>query len=96
MNGKPGDYITVARRRGREWFVGSITGWKPNELDVPLEFLGRGDFVAEIYSDAADANVNPTHIAIEEKRVTAATVLHVKLANGGGQAIRLRPAAPAR
>ena len=56
MNGKPGDYITVARRRGREWFVGSITGWKPNELDVPLEFLGRGDFVAEIYSDAPDAD----------------------------------------
>jgi alpha-glucosidase len=92
VNGKPGDYITVARRRGREWFVGSITGWKPNELEVPLEFLGRGDFIAEIYSDAADANVNPTHITSEEKRVTAATVLHVKMANGGGQAIHLRPA----
>jgi alpha-glucosidase len=92
VNGKPGDYITVARRRGREWFVGSITGWHPNELDVSLEFLGRGDFIAEIYSDAADANTNPTHTTREEKRVTAATVLHVKMANGGGQAIRIRPA----
>ena len=51
----PATIITVARRRGREWFVGSITGWKPNEMDLPFEFLGRGDFVAEIYSDAADA-----------------------------------------
>src|SRR4051794_77689 len=92
VNGKPGDFITVARRRGRDWFVGSITGWKPNELEVPLEFLGRGDFVAEIYSDASDANTNPTHITMEEKRVTAATVLHVKMANGGGQAMRIRPA----
>jgi alpha-glucosidase len=92
VNGKPGDYITVARRRGREWFVGSITGWHPNELDVSLEFLGRGDFIAEIYSDAADANTNPTHTTREEKRVTAATVLHVKMANGGGQAVRIRPA----
>jgi alpha-glucosidase len=92
VNGKPGDYITVARRHGREWFVGSITGWHPNELDLSLEFLGRGDFIAEIYSDAPDANTNPTHTTREERRVTAATVLHVKMANGGGQAIRIRPA----
>jgi alpha-glucosidase len=92
VNGRPGDYITVARRHGREWFIGSITGWHPNELDVSLEFLGRGDFVAEVYADAADADTNPTHTARETKKVTAATVLHVKLANGGGAAIRVRPA----
>jgi len=92
VNGKPGDYITVARRHGRDWFIGSITGWHPNELDIPLEFLGRGDFVAEVYADAGDADTNPTHTARETKKVTAATVLHVKLANGGGAAIRVRPA----
>jgi alpha-glucosidase len=92
VNGKPGDYITVARRHGREWFIGSITGWHPNELDIPLEFLGRGDFVADVYADAADADTNPTHTARETKKVTASTVLHVKLANGGGAAIRVRPA----
>jgi alpha-glucosidase len=92
VNGKPGDFITVARRRGREWFIGSITGWHPNELDISLEFLGRGEFVAEVYADAADADTNPTHTARETKKVTASTVLHVKLANGGGAAIRVRPA----
>jgi alpha-glucosidase len=92
IGGKPGDYITVARRRGREWFVGSITGWNGKEMDLPLEFLGRGDFVAEIYSDASDAAENPKHAVREEKRVTAAAVLKVKMAPGGGQAIRLRPA----
>lgn len=92
INGKPGDYITVARRRGREWFVGSITGWRPNELDVPLEFLGRGDFVADIYADAPDADTNPTHSARDTRKVSASTVLHLKLTNGGGAAIRIRPA----
>ena len=92
VGGKPGDYITVARRRGREWFVGSITGWSGKEVDLPLEFLGRGDFVAEIYSDAPDAAENPKHAVREEKRVNATAVLKVKMAPGGGQAIRLRPA----
>lgn len=92
IGGRPGDYISIARRRGREWYVGSITGWHPNELDIPLEFLGRGEFVAEIYADAADANENPKHATREEKRVNASTLLHVKMAQGGGQAIRIRPA----
>ncbi len=92
VSGRPGDSITVARRHGREWFVGSITGWRPNEVDLPLEFLGRGDFIAQIYADAPDADVNPRHTTIEERRVNAATLLHVKMAPGGGQAIRIRPA----
>jgi alpha-glucosidase len=91
VNGRPGDFITMARRHGREWFVGSITGWHPNEMDIPLEFLGRGEFVAEIWSDAADAAEHPTHTSREEKRVNAATLLHVKMAPGGGQAVRIRP-----
>jgi len=92
VNGRPGDWITVARRHGREWFVGGLTGWHPNEVDVPLEFLGRGDFIAEIYSDAPDAAENPKHVVREEKRVNATTLLHMKMAPGGGQAIRIRPA----
>jgi alpha-glucosidase len=94
LGGSPGDYISVARRSGREWFVGSITGWRPREIDMPLEFLGRGEFIAEIYSDAADADVNARHTAIEQRRVNAGTLLHVKMAPGGGHAIRIYPAEP--
>jgi alpha-glucosidase len=92
VSGRPGEWISVARRHGREWFVGSLTGWRPTEIDVPLEFLGHGDFIAEIYSDAPDAAENPKHTVREEKRVNASTLLHVKMAPGGGQAIRIRPA----
>jgi alpha-glucosidase len=92
VGGRPGEYITVARRSGREWHVGSITGSHPSEVDLPLEFLGRGDFIAEIYSDAPDADSNPKHAVKEEKPVSAATTLRVKMVWGGGQAIRLRPA----
>ena len=54
--------------------------------DIPLEFLGRGEFIAEIDSDAADANESPKHVVREEKRVNAAARLHVKMAPGGGRA----------
>ena len=61
-------------------------------VSLPLEFLGRGEFIAEIYSDAPDAAENPQHTTIEQKRVNAATLLKVKMAPGGGQAILIRPA----
>jgi alpha-glucosidase len=92
LNGQVGEWITIARRRGKEWYVGSITDWSPRELDVPLDFLGDGEFIAEIYADAADAAGQPTHTAIGQQRVGRLTKLHLKLAPGGGCAIWIRPA----
>lgn len=92
VSGRPGESIALARRKGREWFVGALTSWTAREIDVPLEFLGRGSFTAEIYADAPDAGANPKHTTREEKRVDAGTVLKVKMVSGGGQAIRIRPA----
>ena len=52
LNAKVGDYITIGRRHGKEWYVGSITGSHGVDLDIPLDFCRAGDFMAEIYSDA--------------------------------------------
>jgi alpha-glucosidase len=91
LNAKVGDYITIGRRRGREWYVGSIAGSHGADLDVSLEFLPAGDFIAEIYSDAPDAAVNPTHTVVEQKKVNRSMILKTKMVTGGGQAIRIRP-----
>jgi alpha-glucosidase len=92
VNGKVGEFVTLARRRGRDWYLGAITNWDAREVNIPLEFLGSGVYTAEIYADAPDAGVNPKHTAIEQKRVSAATVLKMNLAPGGGLAVRLSPA----
>lgn len=92
VNGRPVEYITIARRRGTDWYVGSITDWSPRELEVPLSFLGTGSFSADIYSDAPDAAAQPKNSVREQKRVDARTVLKLKLAPGGGAAIRITPA----
>ncbi len=91
LNGVPPKYITVARRRGNEWFVGSITDWDARELDVPLNFLGSGNYDAEIYADGPNAAVQPKDSVVERRRVNAQSVLKVKLAPGGGNAMRIVP-----
>jgi alpha-glucosidase len=67
-------------------------------LEISLDFLDLDrPYVAEIYADGPDADweENPHSYAITITIVTADTVLDVRLAPGGGGAIRLRPATEA-
>jgi alpha-glucosidase len=91
LNGVPPKYVTIARRRGNEWFLGSITDWDARDIDVPLSFLGSGAYNAEIYADGPNAAAQPKDSVLEKRRVDARTVLKLKLAPGGGSAIRLVP-----
>jgi alpha-glucosidase len=88
LNGVPGEYVTIARRHGNEWFLGSMTNWNPRGLDLPLTFLGAGRYRAEIYADAADADRFPKHVSIAKKTVDRRTRLKAQLAPGGGYAVR--------
>ncbi len=91
LNGLPGEYITMARRKGREWFLGSITNWSARELEAPLTFLGSGRYRAEIYQDAEDAAQYPKNVSIQKQTVDQHTRLRIRMAPGGGYAVRFVP-----
>lgn len=100
LNGKIGDYITVVRkdRNSPDWYLGSITDENARELKVSLGFLGdKTNYVAEVYADGpeADWKRNPLDYRIVQTLVTAETEMELKLAAGGGVAIRFRPATEA-
>jgi len=93
LNGEVGDYVTIARKQrgGNDWFLGSITDENPRDLKVPLSFLDKGrTYVAQIYRDGPDASWNGKResVVVEQREVSANDTLELKLAPGGGQAIR--------
>jgi alpha-glucosidase len=92
LNGDPGEFVTIARRHGDEWYLGSLTNWTSRELRIPLSFLGQGMYEAEIYEDAPDADQNPKHVSIREESVRSSEIFGLHLASGGGCAIRFVPA----
>jgi alpha-glucosidase len=61
------------------------------QLDLPLDFLGTGNYTAEIYSDASDAAQHPKNVRIERKPVNRSSHLQAALAPGGGYAVRFVP-----
>ena len=89
-NAEVDQYITVARRSGSDWFVGSITNSKAREITLSLDFLPAGNYTAELYADAPDVAQQPNHLVKETRTLTRADVLTLKLAAGGGQVMRLR------
>ncbi len=91
LAGQPGEFITIARKHGREWYLGSITNWTPRDLRIPLHFLGSGAYRAEIYVDAPDSGDNPKHVSIRKQTVHSGETLNLSLAKGGGCAIRFVP-----
>lgn len=96
LNGEVGDFVTIARkeRGGEQWFLGSLTDENGRLLSVPLSFLDAGrTYIAEIYrdGDAAHWRTQPFDFAVERREVTAADTLAIRLAAGGGQAIRFVP-----
>ncbi len=96
LDGSIGDYVTIVRRErgGDDWYLGSVTDEVGRSLQAPLSFLDRERrYVAEIYRDADDADwkTNPTAYTIERREVDANTVLPLRLAPGGGMAVRFHP-----
>jgi alpha-glucosidase len=92
LDGRPMKNITVARRSGNDWYVGSLTNWDERTVKVPLDFLGAGKYVAEIYADAPDAAQEATHSTFTKQNVDKNTVLDVHMVSGGGNAIWIHPA----
>lgn len=91
LNGRPGEYVTIARRNGNKWYLGSMTNWNERELNIPLSFLGEGEFRAVIYADHPTAGENPKMTTVKEKVVTSESELSVELAEGGGLAVEILP-----
>ncbi|WP_235011811.1 glycoside hydrolase family 97 C-terminal domain-containing protein [Bryocella elongata] len=83
--------LTIARRNGQDWYVGSITNWTPRDITLPLSFLGNGIFKAQIYEDGKDAATDAKQVAIHEQVISKEQTLHIPLAAGGGFAIRIIP-----
>lgn len=91
LQGQIGQYITVARRSGEQWFVGTITGNADRVLEIPLNFLPAGrTYTASIYRGDPGA-VSRTKVSIERRQVTAAQRLEVQLPPSGGEAMWIRP-----
>ncbi|NQT24418.1 glycoside hydrolase family 97 protein [candidate division KSB1 bacterium] len=89
LDGYPGEYILIARKSGKSWFVGGMTNESIRTVKVPLSFLGKGTFNATIWSDPEETADYPDRIWKSNRIVTADDVLTLDMAAGGGFVIHI-------
>ena len=91
VQGEIGQFITMARRKGNEWFVGTMTNNDARKLKIPLDFLSEGQkYTAKIYYDNPKEKTR-TKVGIKTLKVTNKSVIDCDLQASGGQAIRIVP-----
>ena len=90
LNAEVSNYITIARRKNNDWYVGTINNHESRQLNIPLNFLGGGSFTATLYTDAGDVTEDPNHLKKEIKQVTSKDILTLNIAVGGGAAVQIK------
>ena len=83
LGGAFGESIVIARRKGKDWFVGAMTNEQGRTTEVPLDFLGNGRYALTSWTDG-DA---PAALNIETRTLGANDRAPVRLTlapSGGG------------
>lgn len=91
LGAEVGAFAAVARRSGKDWYIGAITNWEGRELKLKLDFLTDQQHKITAYEDGLNADRNGLDHRVTNSTGNGSTVLTVKLAPGGGYAARITP-----
>ncbi len=89
LDARIADYAVVARRNGRDWYIGAMNDWTARSLQIDFSFLPDGNFTMEAYVDGANADRNASDYKKITLQVNRGTKLTLPLASGGGWAARI-------
>jgi hypothetical protein len=90
LAGEPGQFIATARRKGDEWFIGTITNNGSRVLKLSFDFLPQSKkYTATIYSDDSTA-ATQTKVKVQKTKLNSSSIVTIRLLPSGGQAIWIR------
>ena len=90
LDGRIGEYVVMARRKGSTWYIAAMTNWQPRDITIRLDMLSEGTHQAEIFADGVNADRDATDYAKTKKAISRGELLQLKLASGGGWSAIIR------
>ena len=88
---KLGDYVCIARRKDRDWYIGAMTDWTGRTLEIDFAFLPAGSFQMSAFEDGPNAERTGQDYKVTTRDVNKNSKLKISLASGGGWAARIYP-----
>jgi alpha-glucosidase len=90
LDGKVGEFVSIARKKDGVWFLGAMTNWDARDITIDFSFLGEGNYEAVVFRDGINADRDATDYKKEIIKISAKDKLDFHLSNGGGLAMRIR------
>lgn len=84
LDGRLGQYVAVAKRKGTTWYVAAMTDWTPCQLTISLSMLGSGQHQAEVFADGVNADRDATDYQLSTLTVAQGDSITIRLAPAGG------------
>lgn len=85
-----GQFATVVRRSGNDWFLGSLTGNEPRTCTIDFKFLDSGaDYSATVYSFDPESE-SSTKVNIEQIHVNSSASISFDIFSNSGLAIQIQ------
>lgn len=90
LQGKIGEYIVTARRKGNDWFVAGLNNQVEREIVLPLDFLDGSAYHATLCKDGVNADSYGADYELTTVDNNRDETIKINLATGGGFLLRLR------
>jgi alpha-glucosidase len=91
LEGKIGEFATIARQSGNNWFLGSLTANQPRKCSVDFDFLEEGvGYTATIYTYDPESK-STTKVKIEKLPVTSEKTIDFEIEANSGIAMHIQP-----
>jgi len=90
LDGKIGEFFIVAKRKGKDWYLGGITSENEREIKLDLSFLKSDkNYELTLFTDGTNADKNAIDYNKSVKTITSKEKLNIKLATEGGFAAKI-------
>jgi len=89
LDGEIAKHITMARKKGNDWYVGALTNWDSRNTELDLGFLGEGNYKAEVFRDGVNADREASDYKHEIIDIPTNRKLKISMAPGGGYVARI-------
>ena len=94
LDGKLGEYVVVAKRKGARWYIAAMNNWQARDLTVDLSLLIKMNETnnkleklngrANIFADGINADREATDYKHTQRQINTDDKLQIHLAPGGG------------
>ena len=89
LQGKVGEYIVTARKKGDDWYIAALNNSVPRDIKLQLDFLNDGNYKTTICKDGLNAHNYGADYELIENTFQKKEPVTIHLAPGGGFIIRL-------